>query len=60
MEFTLTEEQKDFQKMARDFADKEILPRARELDEQEEFPHDIYGKMESLGIANCKELLLIQ
>jgi len=40
MEFTFTEEQKDFQKMARDFTEQEIIPRARELDEQEGFPHE--------------------
>jgi alkylation response protein AidB-like acyl-CoA dehydrogenase len=49
MNFELTEEQKTLQKLARDFADKEITPFARELDEKEEFPWDILKKMHSIG-----------
>lgn len=38
MNFELTNEQKDIQKLARDFAEKELLPQVRERDESGEFP----------------------
>ncbi len=50
MHFYLTEEQLAYQKMAREFADKEITPFARELDEKEEFPWEILKKLHALGL----------
>src|SRR5450759_2673942 len=50
MDFDLTEPQQDFQKMLRDFADKEIAPKAKELDENGEFPYEIQKKMAGLGL----------
>jgi len=50
MDFDLTEPQQDFQKMLRDFADKEIAPKAKELDENGEFPYEIQKKMADLGL----------
>jgi len=38
MEFDLNEEQRMIRKMVRDFAEKEIAPKAAELDETKEFP----------------------
>jgi len=50
MDLTLSEEQRMIQDMARDFAEKELAPRAAERDEREEFPHDSLRKMGQLGL----------
>ena len=50
MDLTLTEEQRMIQDMARDFAQKELAPRAAERDEMEEFPWDSLRKMGELGL----------
>ncbi len=50
MIFELNEEQMAIQKMARDFAEKEIMPYARDLDEKEEFPWEILRKLHSVGL----------
>jgi len=50
MDFALNEEQKLFRKVVRDFAEKEIMPRAQEIDEKGEFPWDIIHKMADLGL----------
>lgn len=50
MNFDLTEEQRIFQATARDFAQKEIVPVARENDRLERFPDDIVKKMGPLGL----------
>ncbi len=50
MDLTLTEEQRMIQDMARDFAEKELIPRAAERDEKEEFPHAALQKMGQLGL----------
>ena len=49
MDFQLTEEQKLIHEAVRDFAQKEIAPRAREMDEKGEFPWEIIHKMAELG-----------
>jgi alkylation response protein AidB-like acyl-CoA dehydrogenase len=36
--------------MVRDFAEKEIAPRAAEMDETDEFPDDLFRRMAELGI----------
>lgn len=50
--FALTEEQKMLQKMAREFALKEIIPVAAEFDEKAIFPDEIFRKGLELGIVN--------
>lgn len=50
MIFELNEEQIAIQKMAREFAEKEIMPYARELDEKEEFPWEILKKLHAVGL----------
>ncbi|MBO8182341.1 MAG: acyl-CoA dehydrogenase family protein [Archaeoglobus sp.] len=48
--FELTQEQKDIQKAAREFATKEFTKeRAEEADEKEEFPFDLWKKACELG-----------
>ncbi|MFC2160393.1 acyl-CoA dehydrogenase family protein [Acidobacteriota bacterium] len=50
MDFELTEEQKLVQEMMRDFANKEIFPKGKTLEEQHEFPKDLLKKIADLGI----------
>ncbi|EKD54874.1 MAG: hypothetical protein ACD_60C00038G0036 [uncultured bacterium] len=51
MDFTLTEEQHSFQKLAREFADHEMAPFAKEWDEKHIFPIPTLRKAASLGLA---------
>ena len=50
MIFDLSEEQKMMRKTVRDFAEREVLPRAAEIDEADEFPRDIFRKAADLGL----------
>ncbi|MCL4300318.1 MAG: acyl-CoA dehydrogenase [Anaerolineae bacterium] len=50
MDFELTEEQRLIRNGVREFAQGEIAPRAREIDETGEFPWDILKKMAKLGL----------
>jgi butyryl-CoA dehydrogenase len=47
----LSEEQLLLQKSVREFAEAEVKPRARELDETGHFPHDLFGKAAELGLT---------
>lgn len=51
MDFSLSEEQTQFQQVARDFARNEILPKAAHYDETAEFPSDIVEKARELGFV---------
>jgi alkylation response protein AidB-like acyl-CoA dehydrogenase len=50
MDFKLNEEQAMFQRTVREFADKEIAPKALENDEKGEFPWANIKKMAALGL----------
>jgi len=50
MDFELTEDQKMFQSMVRDFCATEIAPHAAKWDEENEFPHDVIKKMAAAGL----------
>ncbi len=50
MDFQLTEEQRAIQEMVREFAEKEIAPRAAEIDKTDEFPADVFAKMGAQGL----------
>jgi alkylation response protein AidB-like acyl-CoA dehydrogenase len=50
MDFNLTDEQKAIRETVRDFAENEIKPRAKELDEKEEFSPELTKKMGELGL----------
>jgi alkylation response protein AidB-like acyl-CoA dehydrogenase len=50
MDFQLTEEQLMIKNMVRDFAEKEIAPRAEEIDVTDQFPADIFKRMGELGL----------
>jgi butyryl-CoA dehydrogenase len=47
----LTEDQKLLQRTVREFAEAEVKPRARELDETGHFPRDIFQKAAELGLT---------
>jgi butyryl-CoA dehydrogenase len=46
----LSDEHKMIKKMVREFAEKELAPRAKEIDETAEFPWDTVKKMAELGL----------
>lgn len=50
MNFQLTEEHDMVRGMVRDFVEKEVAPRAEEIDEKDEFPRDIFHRMGELGL----------
>jgi alkylation response protein AidB-like acyl-CoA dehydrogenase len=50
MDFDFTEEQEDFRKAIREFAEAVIAPRAEEMDERHELPMDIVKQMGELGL----------
>jgi alkylation response protein AidB-like acyl-CoA dehydrogenase len=50
MDFQLTEEHQMIRRMVRDFAEKEIAPRAEEIDATDAFPQDIFNRMGELGL----------
>ncbi len=49
MDFTLTPAQQQIQARARQFAEQEVAPLAREADEQGRFPHHLVRRMGELG-----------
>jgi short-chain 2-methylacyl-CoA dehydrogenase len=53
MDFDLTEEQNLMRQTIRDFAEKQIAPVARELDEKQEFSVELTRKMAELGLLGC-------
>ncbi len=59
MDFTLTQEQQQIQKMVRDFAENELRPTVIERDEKGEFPMELFkkfGETGAYGIPYAKEL----
>jgi short-chain 2-methylacyl-CoA dehydrogenase len=50
VDFDLTQEQQEFQKAVREFAEEVIAPRAEEMDRQEELPLDIVKQMAEMGM----------
>src|SRR3989475_11166316 len=53
MDFRLTEEQRLVQETARDFVDKEIVPRVRDWEAKGEIPKSFYAKMAGLGFLGA-------
>ncbi|MBI0445949.1 acyl-CoA dehydrogenase family protein [Deinococcus sp. DB0503] len=52
IDFTLTDEQKQLQQLARDFTRKEIIPVAAEYDQKEELPWQVVEKAFEVGLLN--------
>ena len=50
MDFTLTEEQRQIRDTVAEFVDEEVVPRAAEIDETDEFPADLIDEMAELGL----------
>ncbi|XP_002739489.1 medium-chain specific acyl-CoA dehydrogenase, mitochondrial-like [Saccoglossus kowalevskii] len=50
--FELTDEQKEYQQLARKFAREEMIPKAAEYDRTGEFPVDVIKKAWELGLMN--------
>ena len=53
IDFTLTDEQKELQKLARRFAKEQIVPVAAEYDAREEVPWPIVEKLHQVGLLNA-------
>lgn len=51
-DFSLTDEQKQLQKLARDFTRKEIIPIAAHYDQKEELPWQVIEKAHEVGLLN--------
>src|SRR5215831_15516198 len=51
LDLQLSEEQRLLQKTVSEFAQSEVRPRARELDETGHFPRDLFTKAGELGLA---------
>jgi acyl-CoA dehydrogenase len=50
--FALTDEQRELRALAREFAEKEIRPKAAEYDEHQTHPADIVAKAHEVGLMN--------
>jgi len=50
MDFALTQEQRQIRDMVAEFVDDEVVPRAAEIDETDEFPADLIDEMAELGL----------
>ncbi|HEY8677155.1 MAG TPA: acyl-CoA dehydrogenase family protein [Candidatus Dormibacteraeota bacterium] len=50
MNLALTTEQEEVRRLARDFAEREVKPRAEAIDHQVEFPRDLVNKASELGL----------
>ena len=53
MDFSLSEEQQLLQQTVRDFAQAEIAPHAREWDEKQAFPREVFTKLGALGLMGA-------
>lgn len=52
VDFRLTEEQKELRRVAREFAQKEIVPVAAEHDRNNSFPWEVFQKAFDIGLMN--------
>src|SRR5947209_763971 len=50
--FALTPEQRELRALAREFAEKEIRPKAAEYDERSQHPADVIAQAHELGLMN--------
>jgi alkylation response protein AidB-like acyl-CoA dehydrogenase len=50
MEFSLSTEQKQIRDTVAEFVDEEVVPRASEIDKEDEFPRDLVDEMSELGL----------
>jgi alkylation response protein AidB-like acyl-CoA dehydrogenase len=50
MDLSLTSEQRQIRDMVAEFVDEEVVPRASEIDQSDEFPRDLVEQMGDLGL----------
>src|SRR6202165_621014 len=50
MDLSLSPEQQEIRKLVRDFAEREVKPRAAAIDHKSEFPRDLVDKAAKLGL----------
>jgi acyl-CoA dehydrogenase len=50
MELALSAEQEEIRRLVRDFAEREVKPRAEAIDQHAEFPQDLISKAAALGL----------
>jgi len=50
MDFAPTQEQRQIREMVTEFVDEEVVPRAADIDNEDEFPHDLIDEMAQLGL----------
>jgi alkylation response protein AidB-like acyl-CoA dehydrogenase len=50
MDFSLSDDQREIQALARDFANAEIEPHAAAWDREHRFPEELFGKLAELGL----------
>ncbi len=50
MDFSPTAEQRQIKEMVAEFVDEEVVPRAAEIDHEDEFPHDLVEELAELGL----------
>ncbi|MCZ7590591.1 MAG: acyl-CoA dehydrogenase [Gaiella sp.] len=50
MDFALTNEQREIQALAREFAESEIAPHAGDWDREHRFPREVFAKLGELGL----------
>ena len=53
MNFALSDDQREIQALARDFAQAEIEPNASQWDRDHHFPRDLFGKLAELGLMGA-------
>jgi acyl-CoA dehydrogenase len=53
MDLSLTAEQKQIKEMVAEFVDEEVVPRAAEIDHEDEFPWDLVDEMGDLGLMGA-------
>jgi butyryl-CoA dehydrogenase len=54
MDFALTEEQEFFKKMISETVDRLVFPKAREIDEKDEFPWELWREFSKLGYLGLR------
>ncbi|PSP97630.1 acyl-CoA dehydrogenase [Halobacteriales archaeon QS_4_70_19] len=53
MDLSLTPEQKQIKEMVADFVDEEVVPRAADIDHDDEFPRELVEEMGELGLMGA-------
>jgi hypothetical protein len=53
LDFELTEEQRLLKNTVREFAESELMPHAREWDEKQAFPREVFTKLGALGLMGA-------